>query len=94
MKELVVPPSLSTEAHGGCIGCIGQVPCNPPGNMVVKVMDARPTEGGYLKIVNTQLAGNAVVSDVKVREAVRSRPFHTPTLLISVSFLCTRECAH
>eukprot|EP00884_Botryococcus_braunii_P014492 jgi/Botrbrau1/23043/Bobra.136_1s0032.1 len=44
------------------------VDCLPPGNVVIKAMDGRASEGGYLKVVNTQVAGDAVISDMKVRQ--------------------------
>ncbi len=44
----------STEGRGGA----AQVECVPPGNIVIKVMDGRASEGGYLKVVNMQVGSH------------------------------------
>ncbi|KDD76851.1 hypothetical protein H632_c86p0, partial [Helicosporidium sp. ATCC 50920] len=43
------------------------VPCSPPGNIQLRVSDARDTKGGWLKLEVENLAGSNILSGVEVR---------------------------
>lgn len=49
--------------HTSCCRLL-QVDCTPPGNIVIRVLEYRPTSGGYIKITPLETAGVATVSSI------------------------------
>lgn len=48
-----------------------QVDCTPPGNILAKVVKARPTEGNYIGFAVMAVAGEGTISQVEIKGQVR-----------------------
>ena len=59
---LLVGSSAYSQADGG------QVDCMPTANIAIRILDFRPTAGGYLKLVLLNVAGSGALSTLGVRK--------------------------
>ncbi|KAK9813252.1 hypothetical protein WJX72_011488 [[Myrmecia] bisecta] len=46
-----------------------QVPCNPPGNIVVKVVSYQPPPSAYIRLALLSVAGNGAITSVRIRSS-------------------------
>ena len=53
----------------GVLFTVSKVDCTPPGNLEIRVLEYRPTSGGYLKITPWQTAGVATVSKIEYKQS-------------------------
>ncbi|BDA41084.1 probable Expansin-B17 at N-terminal half [Coccomyxa sp. Obi] len=55
-----------------------QVDCTPPGNIVIRVLEYRPTSGGYIKITPLDTAGVATVSSINTKASSADASMYQP----------------
>ncbi|CAL8466633.1 g6169 [Coccomyxa elongata] len=75
-----VVAKLPESGCGACIQltCVDQVDCTPPGNIVIRVLEYRPTSGGYIKITPLETAGVATVSSVDYKASSAADSTYQP----------------
>lgn len=73
-----------------------QVDCTPPGNLEIRVLEYRPSSGGYLKITPWQTAGLATVAKIEYKQsgAAVSEQFHPALHHILDVYLLLTWCAY
>ena len=77
-----------------CFPCHVQVDCQPPDNIVIRILEFRPSAGGYLKLVLLNVAGSGAISSLGIRryQTEVSKIPHL-TMRVSVHLQLDREIA-